>query len=339
MENKSIAQDNFELLEKFLEMIIVINNATENTISSYRTDLILLAKFLSPVLLRNANFKNLEQYLLALSQQKYSASSITRKIITFRQFYKFLYLEKIIYNNPTLNIELPKQPRKIPKYLTAEEINKLFTTLKNDEHPNSIRTYTILESLYASGMRISELINLKLIDVKPLINPLNNKQYIIIMGKGRKERMVPFSKLAINALKEYLKTHAEQSKWLFPGDSRGTKPRNQEQQGEILKTKQMKPKQDNHITRQRLGQIFKELALKAGIPPERLSPHVVRHSFATHLLNNGTDIKIIQDLLGHSSIATTEIYTHIPTEALRDSILKNHPLANKSLKLKMPLKT
>ena len=158
-------------------------------------------------------------------------------------------------------------------------------------------------------MRISELINLTLSNIKPL---LDGKQYIIITGKGRKQRVIAFSELAIKTLKEYLKMHDEKSKWLFPGDNRG---------------KKSDSKQDTHITRQRLGQIFKSLALKSGIAPERLSPHVIRHSFATHLLNNGIDIKIIQDLLGHSSIVTTEIYTHIPDDTLKNAVLKNHPLA------------
>jgi integrase/recombinase XerD len=290
------------LIEKFLEMMLVERNATQNTISGYKADLLLLSKFLKTRELNKVTFDDLNNYLLFLYEKGYSTETMTRKIITFRQFYKFLHLENIIKNNPTLNIELHKKTFKIPKYLTEDEVHRLFALVENDT--SLIKVYTMLELLYASGMRISELITLKIADINPL---LNNQKYIIISGKGNKERIIPFTEKAIKALKFYIEVNNKKdSVWLFPGN--------------VGKGK------DHHITRQRFGQILKNLAIKANISPEKVSPHIMRHSFATHLLNNGLDIKTLQDLLGHSSIATTQIYTHIPNDKLQKSILKSHPL-------------
>lgn len=292
------------LIERFLEMMLVERNSSVNTIASYKTDLLSLQEFLKPAALQDATIDDLNDYLFFLHEKEYSNETITRKIIAFRQFYKFLYSEDVIKNNPILNIELRKKSIKLPKYLTEDEINSLFSFVESDSSLVMIRA--MLELLYSSGMRISELVSLKVADIGPLIA---DQRYIIISGKGNKERIIPFTDKAIKALRDYLEFRNPNSVWLFPG--------------KIGKGK------DGHITRQRLGQILKEIAIKANIAPERISPHVIRHSFATHLLNNGLDIKSLQDLLGHSSIATTQIYTHIPNDKLQKSILENHPLSKK----------
>ncbi|KYH12300.1 site-specific tyrosine recombinase/integron integrase [Neorickettsia sp. 179522] len=292
-------------VEQFLEKILVERNATLNTISSYRTDLRLLSAFFKNKGLQNASKEDLYGYIANLRAQQLSNATIRRKIATFRQFFSFLYSEKISSSNPAQTLELPKKTLVLPRYLTKEEVLSLLTFLETGQ-PTTLRLYTILEILYSSGMRVSELINLKISDIRPL---LNGQQHIIITGKGRKERILPFSKKAIQVLRLYLTSYQSNSPWLFPGAGRKDRP----------------------ISRQRLGQLLKELALKCNIDPKRISPHVIRHSFATHLLDNGMDIKVVQDLLGHAQITTTQIYTHISQNKLRKEIESKHPLSLKKI--------
>ncbi|ABD46389.1 site-specific tyrosine recombinase/integron integrase [Neorickettsia sennetsu] len=292
-------------VEQFLEKILVERNATLNTISSYRTDLRLLSTFLKKRGLKDASKENLYEYIANLRAQQLSNATIRRKIATFRQFFSFLYSEKISSTNPAQSLELPKKTLVLPRYLTKEEVFSLLTFLEAGQ-PATLRLYAILEILYSSGMRVSELINMKVSDIRPL---LNGQQHIIIVGKGRKERILPFSKKAIQVLKLYLTSYQSNSPWLFPGAGRKDRP----------------------MSRQRLGQLLKELALKCKIDPKRISPHVIRHSFATHLLDNGMDIKVVQDLLGHAQITTTQIYTHISQHKLHKEIEAKHPLSSKEI--------
>ncbi|ACT69141.1 tyrosine recombinase XerD [Neorickettsia risticii str. Illinois] len=292
-------------VEQFLEKILVERNATLNTISSYRTDLRLLGAFLKKKGLKDASKEDLYGYIADLRAQQLSNATIRRKTATFRQFFSFLYSEKISSGNPAQTLELPKKTLVLPRYLTKEEVLSLLTFLETGQ-PATLRLYAILEILYSSGMRVSELINMKISDIRPL---LNGQQHIIIVGKGRKERILPFSKKAIQVLKLYLTSYQSNSPWLFPGAGRKDRP----------------------MSRQRLGQLLKELALKCSIDPKRISPHVIRHSFATHLLDNGMDIKVVQDLLGHAQITTTQIYTHISQNKLHKEIEAKHPLSSKKI--------
>ncbi|AHX11099.1 phage integrase family protein [Neorickettsia helminthoeca str. Oregon] len=284
--------------------MLVERNASFNTIASYKTDLVLLQKFLEETEFIQASKEDLCSYITGLKERGYSSATIRRKIATLRQFYTFLYFEKLIYINPMKDIELPKKALILPRYLIKEEIKGLLTFL-GQGYPDTLRLHTMLEMLYASGMRVSELIRLKIADIGPL---LKGQQHIIIQGKGRKERILPFSKRSIEVLIRYLHSHQSTSEWLFPGT--GGKNR--------------------HISRQRLGQLLKELAIKCNIAPERISPHVIRHSFATHLLDRGMDIKLVQDLLGHSQITTTQIYTHVSQQELHREVISHHPLSKKN---------
>ena len=284
------------LIESFLEVMLVERHLSFNTIASYRSDLEELQKFLLHDL-EAAKEEQLRKYLHSIEYR--SPATVARKISTMRQFFWFLYVEGIVKINPTLNIENPKQRKKLPKFLSIDEVNILLDYTKSDLSYEGIRIYTILEILYASGMRISELINIKISDIK-------DTNFIIIRGKGNKERLVPLNNAANTAINRYKIVHKQGSKWLFPGDARRTRS-------------------DKPITRQRVGQILKELAVKVGIDCNRLSPHVLRHSFATHLLHNGIDIRILQELLGHSDISTTQIYTHINHKKLQEIINKYHP--------------
>ncbi|MDP3641270.1 MAG: tyrosine-type recombinase/integrase, partial [Alphaproteobacteria bacterium] len=213
--------------------------------------------------------------------------------------------EKKIESNPTKLIERPKQGRRLPKFLTESETEALINAAYNSNHPDCDRRAVFLELLYATGMRISELIQIKLSDIQWL------DECLLITGKGNKQRIVPFNQSSKFALIHYIQSSQPSSKsgWLFPSSN-----------------------STNHLTRQRFFQIIKELAIDAGLDPLKVSPHVIRHAFATHLLNHGANLINVQKLLGHSDIATTEIYTHIMTDKLKETVFKHHPLISRSKK-------
>ncbi|WP_339048717.1 tyrosine recombinase [Candidatus Mesenet endosymbiont of Phosphuga atrata] len=293
-------------LESFLEALVAEKYVTQNTLDAYRLDLLGLIDFLSAknINLVRASTENLRAYISFLRKQGYKISSVQRKISSIKHFYRFLCSDEVIDYNPTIKLIVPKSHRPLPKYLSIDEVNKLLTS--NYE----ARLNVIVNVLYSSGMRISELISIKLDETLAAISNGEKCSYIIIKGKGEKERLVLLNETAINSINKYLTirakfiTNNQESKWLFPGD-----------------------KFDNPITRQRIGQLLKDLARKCAIDEKKVSPHVIRHSFATHLLNNGADIIFIQKMLGHSSISTTQIYTHVANEKLKNILLKLHPLA------------
>ncbi|XGA08580.1 MAG: tyrosine recombinase [Wolbachia endosymbiont of Xenopsylla cheopis] len=293
-------------LESFLEALVAEKYVTQNTLDAYRLDLLGLIDFLSAknISLVQANTENLRAYISFLRKQGYKISSVQRKISSIKHFYFFLLSDEVINYNPTIKLIVPKSHRPLPKYLSISEVDKLLTSSYNT------RLNAVVNVLYSSGMRISELINIKLDEILAAINNSEKCSYIIIKGKGEKERLVLLNETAINSINEYLTirekfiTNNQESKWLFPGD-----------------------KFDNPITRQRIGQLLKDLARKCDIDEKKVSPHVIRHSFATHLLNNGADIIFIQKMLGHSSISTTQIYTHVANEKLKNILLESHPLA------------
>ena len=295
-------------IDSFLEMIAAEKNLSINTIESYQRDLLQLHAHLKNNL-HEASTQDLQGFIMSLHEKDYSIKSISRKISTVRTFYKFLYNDRIINDNPANDIDHPKKRITLPKVLDIKDLQLLFDFLESDNSNNGLRLKAILELLYASGMRISELLAVKLYDV---LNIINNKQgqHLVILGKGNKERYVPLNSSALESLKNYVRILNRESIWLFPGD--------------ISKTKIDKP-----MTRQRFGQMLKELAIKAGLDPYKISPHILRHSFATHLLENGADIRIIQELLGHSDISTTQIYTHVAKNKLKEIVIKKHPLMHK----------
>ena len=282
-------------IDIFLEALIAEKGRSQKTIDAYASDLHAVENTIGNLL--NATNDDIQKYLSGLKEKP---SSIARKASSLRTFYKFLMLEKIITKNPTTNIELPKRNRALPKYLSPEEIELLISS--SGDIKTSVRLRCMIELLYASGLRVSELCEL------PMSANLGDK--LLIHGKGAKERLVPMHEGAQHALQQWLKMRGDiDSKYVFPTNS-----------------------STGHITRDGFFKILKKCAVLAGIAPERVSPHVLRHSFASHLLAGGANLRIIQTILGHEDISTTQIYTHVLPEKLRDTVESAHPLAHNEIK-------
>lgn len=280
-------------IDIFLEALSAEKGRSEKTLTSYASDLHLADNAINGGLM-GATESDIQHYLSSLPDK---ASSIARKASALRGFYKFLMLEKIITVNPTANLELPKRNRALPKFLTVEEIELLISSAGDIR--NSLRLRAMIELLYASGLRVSELCEL------PMSGILGNK--LLIHGKGAKERLVPMHDAAIHALNKWIDARGEtDSKYVFPTNSKS-----------------------GHITRDGFFKILKKCAVLAGIEPNRVSPHVLRHSFASHLLAGGANLRAIQTMLGHEDISTTQIYTHVMSEKLKETVSNHHPFANK----------
>jgi integrase/recombinase XerD len=299
-------------IESFLEMMTVERNVASNTIISYKNDLQDFMNFCQkiPKSITNITIEDIRHYIIDLSKEKFDPKTIARRLSALRQFYQFLFNENIISDNPTLNIDLPKTSKILPGVLSEEEVNLLINTSYQDLTPEGIRLTAMLEVLYASGMRVSELVTLRTNDVQFKKNSEEAKPHIIIKGKGGKERLVVLHNKAVIAIEKYLQylpllTNNKDEKCLFPS----------------------KISNEGHITRQYFGKLLKKLAINTGIDPSKLSPHKIRHSFATHLLNHGADLRVIQELLGHKDISTTQIYTHISNDQLKSVVYEMHPLA------------
>ncbi|MFQ6760470.1 MAG: site-specific tyrosine recombinase XerD [Alphaproteobacteria bacterium] len=285
-------------IDIFLEALVAERGRSEKTIASYASDLN-HANDALPHGLMDATADEIQNYLSSLSER---ASSIARKASALRGFYKFLMLEKIITTNPTKNIELPKRARPLPKLLSVEEIELLISSAGDIK--NSTRLRAMLELVYASGLRVSELCEL------PMTSILGD--HLLVHGKGAKERMVPMHAGAIDALNKWLALRGDtDSKYVFPGSGK-----------------------TGHITRDGFFKILKKCAILAGIDPNHVSPHVLRHSFASHLLSHGANLRAIQTMLGHEDISTTQIYTHVLPEQLRETVETYHPLSNNKPKVK-----
>jgi integrase/recombinase XerD len=298
-------------VDAFLEMLVAERGAARNTIDAYRRDLNHFVLFLkenptADVSLFMVTAKQVNEYLIHLSQEGRKSATLSRRLSSLRQFYQFLVSENWATSNPTATIDAPRQERSLPKILSEEEIIRLLKIAQSQTDPEGYRLYAMLETLYASGLRVSELISLPFTSVHP------NKAFLLIKGKGGKERLVPLSEPSLSALKTYLtvrpsflaRSGLKGQKWLFPSNSK-----------------------EGHLTRQRFGQLLKELAIASNLDPDKLSPHVVRHAFATHLLTHGADLLAIQKLLGHADLSTTQIYTHVVTDHLKDLVNDHHPLA------------
>ncbi|MBQ1997443.1 MAG: site-specific tyrosine recombinase XerD [Alphaproteobacteria bacterium] len=280
-------------IDIFLEALSAEKGRSEKTLASYASDLHLADSAIGGGLM-NATESDIQNYLSALPDK---ASSIARKASALRGFYKFLMLEKIITANPTANLELPKRNRALPKFLTVEEIELLISSAGDIR--NSLRLRAMIELLYASGLRVSELCEL------PMSGILGNK--LLIHGKGAKERLVPMHDAAIHALNKWIDARGDtDSKYVFPSNGK-----------------------TGHITRDGFFKILKKCAVLSGIDPNHVSPHVLRHSFASHLLAGGANLRAIQTMLGHEDISTTQIYTHVMPEKLKETVSNHHPFANK----------
>jgi integrase/recombinase XerD len=280
-------------IDIFLEALSAEKGRSEKTLTSYASDLNQANEAIDGGLM-NATESAVQDFLSSLPDK---ASSVARKASALRGFYKFLMLEKIITVNPTANLELPKRNRALPKFLSVDEIELLISSAGDVR--NSLRLRAMIELLYASGLRVSELCEL------PISGILGNK--LLIHGKGAKERLVPMHDAAIHALNKWLDARGDtNSKYVFPSNGK-----------------------TGHITRDGFFKILKKCAILSGIEQNRVSPHVLRHSFASHLLAGGANLRAIQTMLGHEDISTTQIYTHVMPEKLKETISNHHPLANK----------
>ena len=292
--------------ESFLEMMAVERGASRHTLDAYRRDLDDYQRYLKR---QNTNSMSagsdvIRAFLASLAGAGLAASTQARKLSAIRQFHRFLLLENHRSDDPTQALDSPKQPRALPKLLAAHEINALIDAARAKPGAEGMRLVACLELLYATGMRVSELLTLPLSAIAP------DRQSVIVFGKWSKERMVPIGRSAREALEVYLAVRerflvqrTKGSRFLFPSRSK-----------------------EGHLTRQRLTQLLKALAVDAGIDPKKLSPHVLRHAFASHLLEGGADLRAVQMMLGHADIATTEIYTHVQGERLAAAVRDHHPL-------------
>ena len=288
------------VIQHFIQFLKSEKGLSVNTVNAYQRDLIDLANFYEIENLADLTENQLEDYL-SDALRDLSSRSVARRASAIRQFFNFLKREKIISSNPAELLEAPKWQRNLPKTLTKEEIDRLFDVAYQDQSIKGIRLCVMLEILYASGLRVSELISLK----KSCINNYNQYPVLLIKGKGDKERLVPLHEKAYQQIKAYLPYVPKTTNFLFV--ARGNKP----------------------MTRVRVFQLIKALAVKAAIDPTKISPHIIRHAFATHMLKNGADLMFLKEILGHAHLSTSEIYLHVLPEDLKDLLEQYHPLCQK----------
>ena len=297
------------LIEAFLEMMSAERGAGANTLAAYAADLNDFAATAGPA--AEAGRETLRAYLARLAKAGMAPSSQARRLSALRQFFAFLHAEGIRADNPTDALESPRRGRPLPKILSQADMEKMIqhAARQAEDSAEGKRLLAIVEMLYAAGLRVSELAGLPLMAVK------GKGAFILVRGKGGKERLAPLGPSAKAAIGSYLSVREEflpkkksgaAERYLFCSRGAG-----------------------GFLTRQRLHQLLKELALKAGLDPAKVSPHVLRHAFATHLVEGGADLRSVQTLLGHADIATTEIYTHVAKDHLRKVMAKAHPLAKK----------
>jgi len=295
-------------VEGFLEKLAA-EGAAANTIDSYRRDLRHFAAF-SRARRRapeDAGQPTIRQYLQSLSAAGMAPGTSARRLSALRQFFRFLYAEGARGDDPTAALDSPRQARRIPKYLGESEVEDLLTAARDWPGPEGRRLVALVEVLYATGLRVSELVGL------PLTALTRDRQMLVVRGKGGKERMVPLSEPARDAVAAYLEVR---DKFVPKGRAAKARSRLFPSRGK-----------QGHLTRARMAQLLKDLAARAGIAPAKVSPHVLRHSFASHLLAHGVDLRSLQQMLGHADIATTQIYTHVLDGRLKALVKKAHPLA------------
>jgi len=291
-----------QLLDSFLTYLTIEKGLSKNTLESYGRDVRKFLTFLEEGQINTVQeikYENILDFLSHFKKQGFSDTTTVRTIVSIKQFFKYLLLEKIIKEDPTSQIRTPKMKKSIPGVISLEDVERVLAS-PNESTPEGIRDLAMLEVLYATGIRVSELIWLKL-------NEVNFEMgFVIVYGKGSKERIVPIGGQA----QEKLRTYMELSRPLLL-KSRDSK--------ELFVTRRAKA-----MTRQGFWKLIKNYALKAGIT-KQISPHTMRHSFATHLLERGADLRTIQIMLGHSDISTTQIYTHVENERLKEIHKKYHP--------------
>lgn len=307
------------LTDLFLDMLAAEQGAGENTLGAYRRDLEDFSAFLTRV---GENFvtagtQTLRDYLGDLDLRGFKSSSVARRLSAMRHLFRFLLSERIRGDDPAAILSGPKRGRSLPKVLSIPDVDRLLAQAKAAidapgappaRRLRAARLYCLLEVLYATGLRVSELVSL------PLSAARRDARMIVVRGKGNKERLVPLNEASRQAMADYLaamdeqrgmsKATAARPKWLFPSFG-----------------------ESGHLTRQHFARELKDLAATAGLAPRLVSPHVLRHAFASHLLHNGADLRIVQTLLGHTDISTTQIYTHVVEERLKSLVRDLHPLA------------
>jgi integrase/recombinase XerD len=293
-------------LESFLEMLSAERGAAANTLEAYERDLLDCADFLTRrrQSLATATAQDLRAYLARQAQAGMAPRTAARRLSALRQFFRFLYSEELRADDPTAGIDSPRRGRDLPKILSEAEVDALLAAARARSGPEGLRLSALVELLYATGMRISELVAL------PRAAVARDPDFLLVRGKGGRERLVPLSEPARRAVADYLKVRAaflrgeRESPWLFPSRAAS-----------------------GHLTRHRVAQLLKELAIAAGLEPAKVSPHVLRHAFASHLLHHGADLRAVQQMLGHADISTTQIYTHVLGERLKRLVEAHHPLA------------
>ena len=296
------------LIEAFLEMMSAERGAAHNTLEAYRRDLADYVGFLASQRVQptTAGRTQVVGYLSSLSAQGLAASTSARHLSAIRQFHRFLCAEGLRPDDPTRIVGSPQARRPLPKVLSVSEVDLLLATAEAEANADvsaqkraqALRLYVLLELLYATGMRVSELVSLKRAAV------MRDATFLTIRGKGNKERVVPVNDRARDAVRAYVAT-LPPGPWLFPAKG-----------------------EDGHLSRQVFGRELKGLAGRAGIAAARVAPHVLRHAFASHLLAGGADLRVVQMLLGHADISTTQIYTHVLDERLRSLVEGKHPMAD-----------
>ena len=298
-------------LEAFLEMMSAERGASDNTLAAYRRDLEEAASFLGGRL-ADADTAGIRGWLDDLAARGFAATSQARKLSSLRQFFRFLHAEGLRGDDPTGTIDGPKKARPLPKTMRENAVEQLLQRAETERRdaPDeaaffaATRLNALVETLYATGLRVSELVSL------PVTVALRDERYFLVRGKGGKERVVPLSQKARTVMKDWLAARASReglakSPFLFPAAS-----------------------ESGHVPRQVFARELKALAARAGVPAAKVSPHVLRHAFASHLLQNGADLRAVQQLLGHADIATTQIYTHVLENRLVELVSRHHPLAD-----------
>ena len=306
----------------FLDMLAAEQGAGPNTLDAYRRDLTDFSEFLGRVGhgFIDAETQTLRDYLADLDSRGFKSTSVARRLSAMRHLYRFLLNERIRAEDPAAILSGPKRGRGLPKVLSIADVDRMLTRAKElseaeeaspSKRLRALRLYCLLEVLYATGLRVSELVAL------PRSAAKRDARMIVVRGKGNKERLVPLNEASRQAMADYLaateaaKTEKKKdslaaSKWLFPSFG-----------------------ESGHLTRQHFARDLKELAVASGLQARLVSPHVLRHAFASHLLHNGADLRIVQTLLGHTDISTTQIYTHVVEERLKSLVRDLHPLAEK----------
>lgn len=305
----------------FLDMIAAEQGAGPNTLDAYRRDLTDFSEFLGRVghAFADAETQTLRDYLADLDARGFKSTSVARRLSAMRHLYRFLLNERIRSEDPAAILSGPKRGRGLPKVLSISDVDRMLRRAKElseaedasaPKRLRALRLYCLLEVLYATGLRVSELVAL------PRTAAKRDARMIVVRGKGNKERLVPLNEASRQAMADYLaateaaksekKNSVAASKWLFPSFG-----------------------ESGHLTRQHFARDLKELAVASGLQARLVSPHVLRHAFASHLLHNGADLRIVQTLLGHTDISTTQIYTHVVEERLKSLVRDLHPLAEK----------